>query len=434
MKQKHIFHLIGRLILWLLVFCLLMAGISACSSKSGKTLMSLEGQKLPVNLYNLYISRYKAVLASNGYSVGDASFWNTIINKETQSTYDDFFCSRILDNCKLYLTVLWLFEKEGLSLSEEQKNSIEETMNEFLINDGDGSKAALNQILADYDVNYALLKDAYLIEAKYNALLQHYYGSRASQISDEIKNEFVKENYYCFKQLFVSYYYYVYELDDNGDIIYYDPETNQYMYDTENGKIRYEEGKVVKDRFNNPVYFLEDGSVAYDTVNGKKNEIDNDQDSYCDTEYYSSEEKAAQREKADTLYQYTQEHTMTLGMFEDMIDEYSDADNQFQYLKKDVTYSYSYVNQIAEALETLSVGGIALVETDYGCHILMSCSPESNAWEKETASGVFDSFADDIMSQFLYEKCQAYFEKITIDEKVLETALNFKTAPADYYY
>ena len=96
-----------------------------------------------------------------------------------------------------------------MELTEQE---IEDLMAELVKTDGEGSKTKLNSVLANYGVNYKMLKEYYTIKAKFKAVQNHIYTTTGPNI----KNQYLNEHYVHFYQLFLANYTYVYETDKNG--------------------------------------------------------------------------------------------------------------------------------------------------------------------------------------------------------------------------
>ena len=159
-----------KLLLLLVVCSLCLGTLAGCSGKHGKTLLSLEDTTLSVNIYQLLLTRMKGTLAKHQYQVDSDAFWATVVDKNG-STYNDYFRLTILENAKTYVVGAYLFDHVyGLTLSDDAIAAIDAELAEFVEYDGDGSKTAFNQVLAAYGVNYDILRDAYIIEAKIAAL------------------------------------------------------------------------------------------------------------------------------------------------------------------------------------------------------------------------------------------------------------------------
>ena len=212
---------IKRIASALLVLTLLLLCCSACSAK-GKTLLSInkDGKKatFSANHYQLLLSRLKGAFVSYGYSnesgaaADSEKFWNVqdTFDGQTLQTWDDYYREQVLNDCRTYTVAVWLFETNGLKLSKTALDAIQQDM-EDLINDyGSGSKTRLNAVLSDYGVNYDLLKDFYTVDAKVDALKEFLYGSNASGLGTNVKDQYLNDHYLRFKQIFFANYDYVY--------------------------------------------------------------------------------------------------------------------------------------------------------------------------------------------------------------------------------
>ena len=193
--------------------CLLcLLSTVACASQ-GKTLLSLEKDGIKVsislNLYQLMLARAKGNLIANGITANgitadQASFWNysAKFDGENIQTQDEYYLASVLNTCRNYLVVLYLFEKEGLTLSSAVEEEIEDRLQELIKTDGDGSKTKLNAVLSTYSINYNMLREAYELEAKVEAVRNHFYGKNASLVDAAIKDEYLEKNYVHFRQIY----------------------------------------------------------------------------------------------------------------------------------------------------------------------------------------------------------------------------------------
>jgi hypothetical protein len=240
-----------RLCALLLVALLLLPTLASCGARTGKAMLTLEKDgikvSISVNVYELLLTRMKGTLAFYGYTANgvkptDRAFWDYTdkFNGTDLQTIDEYYRGQIYNNCRTFLVALYLFEREGLSLTAAEQAKIRERLDELVLSDGGGSKTKLNAVLSSYGVNYDILKEVYTIEAKIKALQNHLYGESASKLGPEIKNEYLEKNYVHFRQVFLAAYHYVYETDKNGDDIYYyadgDKKGHVY-YDIYNGEI-----------------------------------------------------------------------------------------------------------------------------------------------------------------------------------------------------
>ena len=206
---------IRRALSVILCLALLLGAVAmtACSRK-GATLLELNGYTISVNQYQLLLSRVKASLYYAGYSVDSATFWDMVIDSEG-NTYDQYFRNAALTDAKRYLAAAVIFDEEGLVLPQSYKDAIEEDITEYTRDAG--SKSALNNQLSAYGINVDMLRDLYLLEAKYAYLQAYLYGAEGEKIAANVRHEYLTEHAVCFKQVLIRSFDYVYETDLNGD-------------------------------------------------------------------------------------------------------------------------------------------------------------------------------------------------------------------------
>ena len=431
-----------KLLLLALICALCLPLLAGCSGKNGKTLMSIEDTTLSVNTYQLLLSRMKGTLAKYQYNVDSDTFWSTVVDMES-TTYDQYFRATILENAKTYVIGTYLFDEVyGLTLSKEAVDAIDAELAEFVEYDGDGSKTAFNQILAEYGVNYDILRETYIMEAKIDALKVHLYGQGGSKIADPAKEEYCQANFVRFKQVFLASYYYVCETDENGDDIYYTENTlgNQVIcYDTVNGKTKTDKnGEVIKDKQGYDVYFTEDGKIAYDKENGTTAFVLN-KDGEPVVGDYTKEELAEIKKEANTVLDKVPEgefEAFEIFMEQRGEDEDAQAYQNGYYLHADpANYaSYPYLESIVEKLLELEVGQTALVESDYGYHVIMKYPVDKGAWADEDNKDWFEGFEEGLVDDLFMTLCDQYVDQVVVDEEVLATVPSMKQIGVNFYY
>ncbi len=441
--------------------CVLLLFTVSCSGGKGKTLLSLKKDgvnvSISVNVYQLMLTRMKGSLGFYGYTANgltpdSEAFWSyqDKFNGTDLQTIDEYYRDCILDNCRTYLAALYLFEKEGLSLSAADEEEIDKMMDEILHTDGDDSKTKLNAVLAAYGVNYDILKEVYTIEKKVAAVQKHLYGENASAVGDIVKAEFLEENYVHFRQIFLASYSYVYETDDNGDVIYYyttGANKDHICYDTDNGVTgTKEDGSVIKDKNGDTVYFVKDSEqkkIAYNTSLGEPAYVMNENGSDYKTAPKTEDELKALATRAETLY--NQMKGATAAEFEAAIPKESDDTSDKSkysdgyYLQKKVDYTasganYDYLDQIVTALETMQDGEVTMVKSNSGYHIIKKYAHTEKAYEKEANEAWFETFYEDLIESLFLEECQKLYADIKVNEKVLADAPTMKEVKMNYIY
>lgn len=436
---------------------MLLVSLTACGNKLGKPLLTLkkDGVKvtLSVNTYELMLSRMKGVLYAsdtthNGLDVSSPLFWSyqDTFDGSTFETIDDFYCKTVLDNCRSYLAVLYLFEKHVGKLSANDEAELERLMNELLETDGDGSMTKLNAVLSAYGVNYDILKDAYALDFKMQAVKNALYGANAANVGHNYKTAYLNENYVHFRQILLSTQNIVYKTDDFGhDIYYYPADSDQkghIYYDVYNGERGVkEDGTDILDKNGDVVYYVKGSNqkrIAYDTIHGEREAVWNG--SEIKTENMSDAEKEEVRKNKDALLAQLQ--GATPEEFEEAelkhlkesdrdaeIDEYDDG----FYLPINSLLSGASA-KIAQELKNAQIGDVIAVETESGWHIVMKYAHTEQAYDKEQNESYFKDFNKNLMEKLLLDECQALYPYIVVDEKLLAAAPKMKDVAINGIY
>lgn len=456
--MKHKKLLIGVVAL-VLVCAIVLIAVLSCSS-SGKPVMTLEkdGIKvtLSVNLYELMLTRMKGVLyvsgfTHNGLDPTSPLFWDyqDTFDGKTFQSIDDYYCDLVLENCRTYIAVLYLFEKHVGKLSDADEAAIDKLMDELVLTDGGGSKTKLNAVLEPYGVNYDILRDAYELDFKMAAVKKALYGENASMVGANLKNAYLEDNYVHFRQIFLSTENIVYKTDEFGDDIYYYPSTHEkkghIYYDTDNGeRAKNDDGTDKLDKYGDVIYYVKgtDGKkIAYNTTYGEREMMWDG--SEVRTEPMTAEELEAVAKLKDEFYNelkdkdFAEFEAKELAYLREtepnaQFDPYDDG----IYLRKDLnlTGDYAYTTEIAKQLSAASVGDVIVVQSPTGWHIIKKYAHTQNAYEKEGNEGYFGDFNDKIMEKLLLEECQALYPYIEIHEKVLESAPKMKDVAINGIY
>lgn len=430
------------------LLCLLVVvtviGSASCSGK-GKTLLSLDEDGIEVtfsaNEYQLMLSRYKATLAEV-QNVNSNEFWDSWIGSPAK-TMDEHYRDSILENCKTYLISLYLFEKYDLKLTDAELDEVEEIMNEFVLTDGDGSKTKLNAKLSDFGVNYDILEDVYLMQAKIDKLQSHLYGKDASLIGDDIKTDYMTKNYVHYKQLFLPFAKFVYETDANGDDIYFKPSANdktapsdRICYDTVNGI-----ASTKTDKNGDVIFYLEDGkTIAYDFTDGIRKKL-TDKDGNYQTAELSDDEKKALKSEKNALYNELK--TASEKNFEAAVsrvyaqkDLAADQNTDGYYIRRNTyTGASSYLNDVISALDTMKDGEVEVIESEHGYFIIKKYKFTEKAYDLETnKSSWFANFNELVINKLFSELCQPYYDKIVVDEEAYADVPSMKDIKTNYFY
>ena len=429
-----------RTVAAVLILLLFVSCFAGCGKNLGKTLLTYEKHTFSVNMYELLLARMRAVLEQSGADVSSDSFWRTVVNVDGENmTYEEYYRRSVLENCKTYLVAACLFDRYGLTLSDTVTERVENDIQLLIDTDADGSKSEFNKILAGFGANIDILRELYLTEEKITAVENYLYGASGELISDSVKDAYVADHFVRFKQVLLTTYYYVYESDANGDTIYYYSSGSQkdhICYDTANG-IPDAAGK--KDANGDLIYYTEDGKIAYDTEKGTP-AFKTDKDGKYVVEYYDEDKLAELKTQAEEYASSVA--SGDFAAFEALMKEKNDEEdgqNHYTdgyYLSSADSYtgSSSYLAAIVKQLGTMEVGECALVESDYGYHVIMKYGIESGAYNKTVNEDFFTDLISDIIEMLFLEECGKYTGGIEVDETVLSTVPSMKEISSNRYY
>ena len=433
---------IRRLISVLLCLALLTGAVAmtACSKK-GTTLLELDGYTISVNQYQLLLSRVKASLYYAGYSVDSTTFWEMVIDSEG-NTYDEYFRNAALNDAKRYLAAAVIFEEEGLVLPQSYKDAIDEDIEEY-IRDA-GSKSALNNTLSAYGVNIDMLRDLYELEAKYAYVQAYLYGAEGENIAANVRYDYLTEHAVCFKQVLIRAFDYVYETDNNGDEIYYkvsenNAKVNNIAYDTVSGFTRMDEfDKTIVDKNGDAVYYLPNGSIAYDTVNGVRSVV-YDANGVAKTVKYSAEELAEHKAAGEEIMASVAKGDY--AAFEALLAEYEvsgdDAfvtDSEYCFLYTTGDNAYDYLNDIADVLAESEEGTVRMISSEYGYNVVMKYPIPEDAVTNTAYEDWFGDLTTRVVAKLFHTKCEPYMERVAVSNEEFANLPSMKQVATNFSY
>lgn len=458
----------------ILAFVMVALLLCSCSTNRRTVAKDESGNKISVAMYSLMTSLLKGDLAYyityNYGSYNSSEFWNTVTDGETQMTYKEYYTYIVDEKVKMYLAALTLFDELGLSLTDAEIDAIDEELEEYIKNDGDGSKNILNQILGEYGANYKTLREYKIMNAKITKLEAQLYGSNASQISDSAKQDFLEENYVAFKQILFPTFAYSYETDKYGDDIYFSVDADgeyligEFQDGTKHYKISYDtvngvsvdsdnDGVLDKDDYGDTIYYKpdsEDLRIAYDEKNGKRVIITDEKGNEVIKELTSAQKDKIRKEADDVLALVKKGDADGFEALIRIYDENHSVTDESErgemyYLSTEKSYAGfmtdgEVLDDICAEVAKLEVGGYTLYKSDYGYHIVMRYTPEENAFKEEKNANWFEDskgnydFNSDIVNEFFMKKLQPYADKIVIDEDIKGSVDISKITPNYNFY
>ena len=435
-------RILRRVLSVLLAVTLLVGvmGLTACTQK-GEPLLTLEDHTLTVNHYQFLLSRVKGTLALSGYNVENESFWDMIID-ENNTTYDEYFRNTALNDARRYLAAMVIFDERGLTLPQSTLDKIDAEIEDYLSDAG--SKSALNTELGSFGINVDMLREIYVMEAKYQYLQDTVYGVDGELLAAETRMAYLQNHAVAFRQVLIRAFDYVYETDGNGDDIYYQPtdtaeKANRIAYDKEDGELRLDEfGKTVVDKNGDSVYYLPNGRIAYDKENGVR-ALTYDQYGSVVTKKYSAAELAEHKEIAEEILATVE--AGDYAAFEAIIEEYEIsgedafvADNSLCFLYTTGDNAYDYLNDIADSLATCANGELRMISSEYGYNVVMKYAIPSDAITNTSYSEWFGDLSERVIQKQFHTLCKPYMERVVVDEEAFASLPSMKEIAANYVY
>ena len=426
----------------LLLASFILLGLVSCTEETESDttpIFECGEETLPLYFYEFMLSRAKGTLARNKYPVDDPEFWDTVIEGDGR-TYEEFYNTLVLESCKDYFAGALIFDSEGLTLSKSSLAAIDEEVAYYIDYDGDGSEDKFNALIGRYGIDAKALRECYIIEAKYNYVVSYLYGD-GELIGDGVKDEYYRANYHRFKQILLTNYYYEYQKDSEGNLIYFDDETGKPIYDQKNGSVKYDsKGYRIKDSFGVEIYYDKDGNILYDTVKGKPAPVPDEKGEGV-KHSYTAEEMAERLRKAEAICASikkgdTEKFESELARInaEELL---YDAFPEGYYLSRteaDNYIGYDHVLQILDELEDMDDGEVKLIETSSGYHVIMKYELDDGRFNDGEYAAWFNDFNSNIISKLFGDKLDAMLSEITTHEENLEGARSIRNIGINFDY
>ena len=419
--------------------------LAACGDGERETtadtspVLECEGVELPLFFYEFMLSRVKGSLARNQNKVTDPDFWYAEIEGDGR-TYEEFYNQYVLERCKNYLAALVLFDKEGLTLPKSKLDSIDEEVEFYIEYDGEGDEDTFSASIRKLGVDAEALRRCYIIEAKYEYLMNYLYGDGAL-IGDTLKNEYYQENYVRFKQILIRKFKYEFQFDEQGNLMYFDPDTGKPIYDEKNGSVKYDEsGSRIRDSYGVPIYYDENGKIIYNTQRGKPAEK-LDKDGNAIRYDYTEAELEERKEMAESIAAsinagdyFAFDSKISEVYAEEMIFESYTDGYYLSRLEEENYLKYGYINLILDRLENMEMGDVAVVESEEGYHVIMRYELEEGKFTDGEYSQWFENLSEKIILDLFKDKIAKVLPDIKVNSENLAKARSITRVGINYDY
>lgn len=417
----------------LLLVCNVLVG---CSS-GGRTVIKVGGDKISVNVFQLYLSRMRGQLAAAGENVNNADYWASYTSIDGE-TVADYYTNRVFEGLRHHAAALYIYEEEGLSLPKEKLDEIDAMIDEFIEEVGGGSKTMLNSILSAYGANIKVLREASILEAKMTQLKEHFYGEGGKLLTAAVKEEFYQKTYYRGYQMLIANYYHDHEKDVDGNPIYFGKE-GKISYDTRDPEKVIATDKVDKNGDTIYRWRKDDGSmgdIAYLTEGASIKYFYNE-DGSNKIAYYTDAEMAARYE---TLEAVAEDCKNNEARYLEYAKEFSDnADFNKTYAPNGMYFSAgtnmgdNVFNVFATELAKLEVGELAILDSDSGYYLIMRVALDEGAWSVDANSRWFNTLTTLTVEYMMQQRTTEYLQYVEVDEAILNSVDITMVATNSFY-
>lgn len=429
---------IKRFVALALAVVLCVIPLVSCAEAVKDPVMEYGGEKISLEMYEFLLSRMKGTLARQGIDVSATSaFWDET-HKGSGLTNEQYYNKAVLESCKNYLAALAMFKEEGMKLSDAKLEAIEEEISFYIEYDGKGEEEKLDLILSKYGTSTAGLRKIYEIEAKYNAIVSSIYGTNASQIAGNVKDEHYKANYYRFKQIVIANYYYEYIVDADGNTMYFDSESGKPVYDSK-GEYHYDsEGNRILDEYKVAIRYDEDGNILYDKEKGRPAPT-KDENGRAIEHKYTEEQMIERASKIEAIVNAAA--NKNFAAFE------SEMPNWYVYVGAGEYCPDGYylsdiesgiydevMDSILATLKGMQIGEVKVVESVSGYHIIMRYELDAGKYDNSEYAEWFGEFDSSLTSKLFLEKCGKYVDKVELDAENIAKAKSIRNVGSNYDY
>lgn len=331
--------------------------LTAAGCASSKTVMQYEGETVTANMYRYWLSTYKGSFMNTYTDMSDTdAFWDSAIT--TELTAEQYLNQAVQENVKRTLICAVEFDKLGLTLSDSSVAEMEEYIESLIEERADGSRKAMNQILAQYGINIDMLREIYTMEDKTSALFSYLYGTNgANALSDAEYEQYCQDHYVRVRHIYVN---------------------NAYAYDVnENGYYSYDESGVLKTR-----------ELTAEELAEKTQKI------------ADIETALAAGDDFDTVYNtYSEDFYYENGYY--------------------LSATTGFIPAVITAAFSLEVGEWVRVDSDYGTHFILRLEMDEKPYENEANADFFDSFTTDAQNDAFLTWLDERMELVEIDDETL---------------
>lgn len=364
-----------RTLSFIIALIMALSCLASCADRSPEVL-TLEKHKVTEAMYGYWASRFKGnyMSAYNDVDNSDA-FWNSEVQEGL--TAAEYLDGLTLESVKTYLVCSLLFDKYRLAFEKDELQSIDNYISDLIKEYADGSKNVMNTVLGKYGINTKILKNVYLEEEKVAKVFNYLYGEGGEMaLTEEDYEQFYKENFVHVQMIYVE-------------------NISRYKTDANGNRIT-------------------------------------DDDGHFQIEPMTGEEK----EKKDAVVNAVMDGLEAGEDFNSLYEKYSeltDYDNGHYYSTVTDYGGETVYYSIVAKVSGIDVGEVVSVESEMGTCIVQKLEMDSGAWKDEKNEDFFIGFEDSAQQYSFLELIKSYYEKIEINEEILEKYSVRNVAPASFF-
>ncbi|MBQ8641395.1 MAG: hypothetical protein IJ480_04195 [Clostridia bacterium] len=358
----------------ILIFCMAMAvclTLTGCGGDTGKVVMSYGDSEITENVFRYYLSYYKNIYLQTYSDMEDtASYYQTVL--PDGQTAEEYLFNMTVENVKLTLICMELFDRSGLTVSDAMEEDIDAYLNDLVAEYAGGDKKALNAELAQYGVNIDMLSGIYIDQEKSGFLFDYMFGDNGIRpLTDGEKQTYYEENY--------SHIYHMYVND-----AYYYPMTEEGYTQTD------ENGNLVTAPLTEEMLAEKNAVIAaIDTSLEAGSEFMDVYNVYSEDRYYAN------------------------GYY--------------------LTRTTDFVEEVVDAAFSLEIGEYTKVKSEYGTHYVLRAALDEAPWASEANADFFDTFEDSLKSELFMEYVSGYLPEVQADMEAL-SAYSVEASPVNYRF
>lgn len=235
-----------------LLALLAILSLGACSRDKSPAVMTLDGATVTKNMFTYWTCSYKGMFMSTYSDMNDTDeFWNSTL--QSGLTAEEFLGELVVSYVKNDLAAIYLFDRFGMKISNEDRQKAEEIVSDLCESWADGSKNNFNRLIAQYGVNYDTLIDMYLADYKMTYVYNYVFENGVIAVGDEEKQTYLEDNYAHIRHIYINDAY-------DPDKSYYDSDGNYVMEKLDS------EAQAKKDKKTADVKALLDSGADFDAV------------------------------------------------------------------------------------------------------------------------------------------------------------------------